>query len=671
MALAICAALLSTNRLLAQSGGNASAAGIVSEKKSGELITGATITLLKDTTGNQQVTGEKIRGAISNKYGFFSIPGIAPGSYILSIRSIGHQTQRIPITIADGKSVRVDVQLEMQDLQQNGIVVEGTKERSSTASISRVEIRPEFIQQLPAIGGETDIFRALQLLPGVKSVSEISSGLYVRGGSPDQNLTLLDGVIVYNPTHLGGFLSTFNSDAVRDIKLIKGAFPAEYGGRLSSVLDMTMREGTKEKISGTAGVSLINSRLTVEGPITDNATFMLSARRMYLDLMLLAVSNPDSVPRYYFYDFNGKINYRLSESDRIFLSGYSGRDVLNGPPADRDKFEIGWGNLTANARWMHIVSPTLFTNFSAIVTDYDFSTFIQTTDNLGNPSSGFKSVSGIRDYVLRAEAQYFPNDDHVIKAGLEGTEHRFRADATSEILDFGKIDQTPTILKSLDASLYLQDEWKISPLFSTNIGARFYYFQKGNYVRLEPRISAAYNLTENVSLKGAFSTGNQFLHLITRNDIPLPTDVWFPSTTTIKPSESYQGVLGLESYFDDRTYLFTVEGYYKKMKNLLEYKDTVSLSLDVPLETSFTAGDGDAYGLEFFLNKQIGSFTGWLGYTLAWTQRTFPELNGGKPFYPRYDRRHDISVVLTYKLGESWEMGATWVYGTGQAFTMA
>ncbi|MEO5928982.1 MAG: carboxypeptidase regulatory-like domain-containing protein, partial [Candidatus Kapaibacterium sp.] len=252
MALAICAVLLSTTRLLAQSGGNASAAGIVSEKKSGELITGATITLLKDTTDNQQVTADKIRGAISNKYGFFSIPGITPGRYILSVRSIGHQTQRIPITIADGKPVRVDVQLEMQDLQQNGIVVEGTKEHSSTASISRVEIRPEFIQQLPAIGGETDIFRALQLLPGVKSVSEISSGLYVRGGSPDQNLTLLDGVIVYNPTHLGGFLSTFNSDAVRDIKLIKGGMPAEYGGRLSSVLDLTMREGTKEKISGTA-----------------------------------------------------------------------------------------------------------------------------------------------------------------------------------------------------------------------------------------------------------------------------------------------------------------------------------------------------------------------------------------------------------------------------------
>jgi len=668
---------VTTGSLRAQPGGTASVAGIITEKNSGELVTGATVIIQRDSTAAPEQSGgtaqEKVRGAVSNKYGFYSIANVPAGRYRLLVRGVGYTTLSAPVTVdGTGGSVRMDLQLETKDIRTDSVMIEASRDPSPTGTISSVELRPEFIQQLPALGGETDIFRALQLLPGVKSVSEISSGLYIRGGSADQNLTLLDGVIVYNPSHLGGFLSTFNSDAVRDIRLIKGAFPAEYGGRLSSVLDMTMREGTKEKISGSAGISLINSRLTVEGPINDDATFMLSGRRMYLDLILMAATNPDSIPRYYFYDFNGKVNYKISPSDRLFLSGYFGNDVFTGPPAEQNVIDIGWGNATANLRWMHIVSPDLFTNFSAIYTNYNFSTLYEDYDYYSKTlEGGFKSVSGIRDFMLRGEAQYYPSEDHVVKAGIEATEHRFRADASFEISDFPKIDRTPTILRSLDASLYLQDEWRITPLLSSNIGGRLYYFEGGNYLRVEPRISLSYALSEKTSLKAAFSSGNQFLHLISRNDIPLPTDVWFPSTETIRPSESLQGVLGFETYLDDRTYLFSIEGYYKKMHNLLEYKDTASLSLDVPLATSFTAGSGEAYGVELFLNKRVGEFTGWIGYTLAWTTRTFPELNSGRPFYPRYDRRHDISVVLTYRIGESWEFGASWVYGTGQAYTMA
>jgi hypothetical protein len=664
-AILVCIAL----QLHAQSGDTYSVAGIVSDSVSGESVIGATVMLRTDTANTSK---NIVRGSVANKFGFYSLTNVKPGDYILAVRAVGYRSVAIPITLGgNDESRRLNIQLAPQDVRGQEVVVEANRSNVGAATVSTVELDPGFIQQLPAFGGEVDIFLALQLLPGVKVVSEISIGLYVRGGSPDQNLILLDGVIVYNPSHLGGFLSTFNSDAIRDIKLIKGAFPAEYGGRLSSVLDMTMREGTKEKISGSAGISLINSRLTVEGPITDNASFMLSGRRMYLDLVLLAAVDPDQAPRYYFYDFNGKVNYRLGENDRIFASGYFGRDVFSGPPAEEsNEIGIDWGNATGNLRWMHIVSPELFTNFSAIFTDYQFSTEFSDKDQEGRVRSGFKSISGIRDYMLRAEAQYHPHEDHNIKAGIEVTEHRFRADVTAEIADFPKIERDPSIINALDASVYLQDEWNITPLLIANVGARFYYFQRGDYLRVEPRVSLAYTLQDNLKLKGAFAMGNQFLHMIVRNDIALPTDVWFPSTATVKPSEAMQGVLGIETTLFDNEYLLTVEGYYKKMKNLLEYKDTSVISLDVPLESSFTSGEGEAYGVEVFLNKRVGSFTGWIGYTLAWTQRQFEELNRGRPFYPRYDRRHDVSVVLTYQLGESWEFGATWVYGTGQAYTM-
>jgi hypothetical protein len=666
------ALVATTTSLSAQGRVTGTVSGIVTEAESGESVVGAAVSLYADSAS---VGRKALRGALSNKFGFYSISGIAPGTYYVQVRSIGLSPALQRVTISDAAAdVRLDVQLAAGAVQSEGVVVEGKREDSPTRAISSVELRPGFMEQLPSLGGEVDVFRTLQLLPGVKSISEISSGLYVRGGSPDQNLILLDGVIVYNPSHLGGFLSTLNSDALRDVRLIKGAFPAEYGGRLSSVVDMTMREGTKEKISGAGGISLINSRLTVEGPITEDATFMLSGRRMYLDLLTSLAPESEDIPTYYFYDANAKFNYRLSESDHIYLSGYFGRDVLNSPESVGDNFSITWGNITTNLRWMHIVSPTLFTNFSAIYTDYDFSTLFEDQygggGGSGSSSAHFKSVSGIRDFMLRGEAQYFPHEDHIIKTGLEATEHRFRADASAELTDFGKIERDPTIRTSLDASFYLQDEWQVTPQLSANIGGRLYYFQNGDYFRAEPRVSAAYQLTDEVSLKGAFSMGNQFLHLVARNDISLPTDVWFPSTETVRPSESMQGVLGVESSLFDGEYLLTVEGYYKTMRNVLEYKDTASFSLDVPLENAFAAGDGEAYGVEFFLNKRIGEVTGWIGYTLAWTRRTFEELNFGRPFYPRHDRRHDISLVLVYRLGESWELGATWVYGTGQAYTV-
>lgn len=647
----------------------ATISGIVTEQISGEVVIATSVLLYRDSVPSAPM--RPYRGASTNKFGFYSIANVPAGAYVLVVRALGYQQVQHSVSIADtATTVRVNLQLYNDDIHIGEVTVEGSREQSATPPISVVDIKPDFINQMPSLGGEKDVFRVLQLLPGVKAASEISSGLYIRGGSPDQNLVLLDGVIVYNPSHLGGFLSTFNSDALLDIRLHKGAFPAEYGGRLSSVIDMTMREGTKEKVKGSGGISLISSRLTVEGPLNDDATFMLSGRRMYLDLLIPLVDGNGEAPRYYFYDFNAKLNSKLSENDRLFVSGYFGRDVLFSPNSDSfkdDQFDISWGNATANLRWMHIVSSSLFTNFSFIYTKYKFGTSLKENNN-----SNFEVFSGIQDLMLRGEAQYFPNEEHIVKMGIEGTLHTFRVGAETNAAnrDLDGVQINTNNISSLDASLYAQDEWKITPQLSSNLGARLYYFDKGSYIRFEPRVSASYELAEGMHIKGAFAAANQFLHLIVRNDISLPTDLWFPSTETVQPASSMQGVLGFSTLLLENEYLLTAEAYYKTMNNLYEYKDNAAFAFGAPLDSQFTTGTGVAYGLELFLNKRLGSFTGWVGYTLAWTERTFSELNGGKAFPPRYDRRHDISLVLTYKLGESWELGASWVYGTGQAYTV-
>lgn len=555
-------------RLEAQTDAFGSVAGTVTERLSGENIISLNIMLFADTN----LSSRPVAGAVSNKFGFYAIPRIEPGEYTIVARGIGYQIFRAPISIKGGESMRLDIQLDVEDVKLQGVTVEAQREEVAVARISQVTVTPEFVSKMPSLGGEVDVFRVLQLLPGVQQANELSSGLYVRGGSPDQNLNLLDGVIVYNPSHLGGFLSVFNADALRDIRLIKGAFPAEYGGRLSSVLDMTMKEGTKEKFSGAGGISIISSRLTLEGPINENSTFMVSGRRMYLDVLtwLASGGSNDDTPVYYFYDLNAKVNYKLSDSDRLFVSGFFGRDVLSEPESSSENFDVSWGNSTANIRWMHIASPQLFTNFSLIYTDYIFSTDLF---NKNHPADNFNTKSHIRDFMLRAEAQYFPHRRHVIKAGIEGILHDFRSELQfgqfSEFIDdFGKKN-----MSSIEATIYLQDEWNVSDLLSTNIGGRLYYFQGGDYFAVEPRLSASYKLTSNTSLLGSVALAHQFLHLIVRNDISLPTDLWFPSTEKIKPSRSWQGIIGVEHIIGNGEYFFSAELYYKDMQNLYEYRE--------------------------------------------------------------------------------------------------
>jgi TonB dependent receptor-like, beta-barrel/TonB-dependent Receptor Plug Domain/Carboxypeptidase regulatory-like domain len=640
--------------------------GTITDSISGEVLINASLLLLDDS---HSAPATPLRGATSNKFGFYSIPDISPGRYTVLARMLGYRSMSVPCAISDAtSSLHLDLRMVEEDIRLQEVVVEGTTTTDRRLQVSSIEVAPEFIKQLPSLGGEIDVFRSLQLLPGVKASSEVSSGLYIRGSSPDQNLTLLDGVVLYNPSHLGGFLSTFNPDALNRIQLIKGAFPAEYGGRLSSIIDLTMREGTKEKVSGAAGLGMISSHLTLEGPLTENSSFMVSGRRMYLDLLYPLFADGPNIPRYYFYDLNAKVNYSLSASDRLFGSGYFGRDVFSVPPDNgSDELDMSWGNASTNLRWVHILSPSLFTNFSIIYTNYDFSSSVIQDGYFSREE--FTTHSGIEDVVLRGELQFFPNELHTIKSGIELTGHNFAVSASDNVdIEDGLLNRTT--LTALEAAVYLQDEWKVTQRLSTNLGGRFYYFHDGRYIGFEPRLAASYELSEGVLLKGSLAVAHQFLHLITRDDISVPTDLWFPSTETVLPSWSIQGVVGLETGLFDDHYSLAVEGYFKKMKNLYEYRDGADFSFGVPVESQFTSGTGVAYGLEFLLNKPAGPFTGWLGYTLAWTSRTFPDLNYGRSFPPRYDQRHSISAVLTYRLGDHWEFGATWEYGTGQASTL-
>jgi len=649
-------------------------AGTVTEKLSGEYAIGITVALYSaDTT-----IKKPLKGVYTNKYGFYSIPAVGKGNFILVIQGIGYQKYMKKIEVKADKDIVVNIEIDRKDVKTQEVIVEAERSSSGTKGISTVEISPSFIEKMPSLGAEKDLFRVLQLLPGVTQVSELSSGLYIRGGTPDQVLYLLDGVTVYNPGHMAGFMSTFNTDALKDIRLIKGAYPAEFGGRLSSILDVSMKEGTKEKFSGAGGIGLLTSRLTFEGPINKDATFMVSGRMFYPYLIYKffeEIYAPDDVDAgYYFYDLNAKVNYKISENDRIFVSGYFGRDVLYASEEDVFGTNFNWGNKTGNLRWMHIVSPKLFTNFSLIYSDYNYNFGVTNeseldTSQIKKGEELFETTSGITDIVLRAEAQYFPLENHVIKSGIETTWHTFRSAAQSVLFDDQTGRKAPIeTIKALDAAVYMQDEWKVTELFSTNIGGRLYYFQEGNYLGFEPRFSAKYAITDKFSVFGAASLTNQFLHLLIRNDITLPTDLWFPSTKTVKPSRAYQGVLGIEALFGD--YQFTVEGYYKKMLDIYDYKDDADFNFGVPLQEQFTTGWGEAYGLEFFLHKRVGAFTGWIGYTLAWVTHHFEELNQGRAFSPRYDIRNDFEITFTYELSKDWELGASWGYRTGQAYTM-
>jgi outer membrane receptor for ferrienterochelin and colicin len=667
----------------AQNASKFTISGYVSEKGSKENLPGVNIYIPKLKSGTT-----------TNTYGFYSIT-LPSDTVELLISYVGFQTRFLKFHL--GANTVLDLELENSSLQE--VVVTGTKtERiSEDVQMSKIDLPIEQIKNIPALLGEKDVMKAIQLLPGVQKGSEGSSGIYVRGGGPDQNLIILDDATVYNATHLFGFFSLFNGDALKSVELTKGGFPARYGGRLSSVIDMQMKDGNKEKIKGEAGIGLLSSRLTLEGPIKKNkASFLFSARRTYIDVLARPFMKAETQGTfgYYFYDLNAKLNYIIDYKNKLYLSGYFGKDKFyaNGAKDDKRKgYEtkggIDWGNATGTLRWNHLINEKLFSNVSLIFTNFLFN--IGYTDKTPTSTSSLRYFSGIRDYTLKSDFDYYPNSKHTIKMGINATYHFFRPNAivlksndpnSSDEFNLNNVSK----INTYETAIYAEDDFKISDKWRANGGIRLSNFnvRSKSYFNPEPRISLKYAIKKDLAVKASYATMNQYIHLLSNSGIGLPSDLWVPATDRIKPQQSQQVALGFakDLKIKEADFQISLEGYYKKSRNVIGYKEGASflsisnVDLDGAYKFSYedivTVGKAESYGAELFIQKKSGKFTGWIGYTLSWTWLHFDELNFGKRFPARYDRRHDISVVGTYKFNDHITLSAVWVYGTGNAISL-
>lgn len=668
--------------------------GYIRDSLSSELIIGATIT----------VNGYG-KGVTSNQYGFYSIT-LDSGTYVISITHVSYLPKSIEFILNADQTFNFDLLPKTSSISE--VTVYANRRRDANvknAEMGRIDLSTTRIKNIPAFMGEVDILKAIQLLPGVRNAGEGNAGFYVRGGGPDQNLIMLDDAVVYNTGHLFGFFSIFNSDAIKNTSLIKGGMPAQYGGRLSSVLDVAMKDGNMNKFQVDGGIGLIASRLSLQGPIRlsarpgrsggDKASFIISARRTYVDALAKPFIKKTSDfygSGYFFYDLNAKVNYKFSEKDRLYLSGYFGRDVFDFNNVKRSfRSNIPWGNSTATLRWNHVFNKRLFANTTAVYNNYKFK-FEAAQNNFE-----LSLASGIRDANLKVDFDYYPLPQHKIKFGGLYTFHKFIPNILS-----GKQDSvifkpnTESVKYASEFAVYIQDDWELSDKIKINYGLRWSAFtQIGPYTKytrdvdgnkldstvyksfepvktyggFEPRITIRYALNDETSVKAAVNRNYQYIHLVSNAGSTLPTDLWVPSTYIVKPQISWQYTVGLFKNFADNKYETSVEIYYKEMKNQIEYAEGYTPSLKDP-EEEFVFGNGWSYGAEFFVNKTRGKLNGWVGYTLSWTYRKFSQLNGGEKFPARYDRRHDMSIVINYEPGKKWKFGTVFVYGTGAATTL-
>lgn len=679
--------LLSTKFVLAQSpskAGRFTLNGYVKDSLSGETIIGATISVNGQT-----------KGVASNQYGFYSIT-LDEGSYTITTSHVSYLGKSVTIDLQENKSYNFDLVSKSASI---GEVVVYSRKRDGNvknAQMGKIDLSINQIRNIPAFMGEVDPLKAIQLLPGVRNAGEGNAGFYVRGGGPDQNLILLDDAVVYNTGHLFGFFSVFNADAIKNVSLIKGGMPAQYGGRLSSVVDVSMKEGNINKFQMDGGIGLIASRFSVQGPIKKNkASFILSARRTYIDALVKPFIKKSSSfygSGYYFYDVNAKMNYRFSEKDRLYLSGYFGRDVFDFANAKRSfKTNIPWGNSTATLRWNHVFNRRLFSNTTLVYNDYKFK-FSAQQENFEIGLS-----SGIRDGSAKVDFDYYPLPNHKLKFGGLFTYHKFIPNVASGRQDsivFRPNNEGDKY--AAETALYIQDDWELGTKWKINYGIRWSTFtQIGPYTRyvrdenlnpldstkyksfepvktyggLEPRLTLRYAFNDETSMKAAVTRNLQYIHLVTNAGTTLPTDLWVPSTYLVQPQVSWLYALGFFKNFADNTYETSLEVYYKDMQNQVEYAEGYTPSLRDP-EEEFVFGKGWSYGAELLVNKLKGRFTGWVGYTLSWTWRRFSALNEGLKYPTRYDRRHDLSVVANYEQSKKWRFGAVFVYGTGNAITL-
>ncbi len=626
----------------------------------------------------------------SNEYGFYvmQIPYADTLNVIFSGYGYAYDTLRI---VSPTSQESYNPELYKITVLEDVIV--RADRLTQDVQMSTIQVSAKEVKSIPILLGEKDLFKTLMLMPGVQSGNEGTSGIYVRGGGPDQNLIILDEATIYNANHLLGFFSIFNGDAMKSVELVKGGFPARYGGRLSSVIDVHMKEGNKTEYHGEGGIGIISSHLMVEGPIVKNkASFMISGRTTYFDLLarpLMKILSPGSSAGYYFFDLNAKFNYDFGDKNKLYVSAYFGRDKFHleeffKDEGEKEKYKMGlyWQNATATARWNHQFASSLFSNLSFIFSDYTMDIYDKYKGVDYQYSSTYKS--GIRDYTLKYDLTYVPDGLQRILVGAAVTYHQSCPSAISLKEDTLSSKQVQ-MEHGLEYSLYAEDEINIRNKFRINPGIRLTCFSvpRRTYFSPEPRLSLSYNFLPNLALKASYAMMSQSMLLLSTSTIGLPTDLWVPVTANVKPQRSQQVALGLHYDLYNPSMSFSVEGYYKHLNNVLAYKEGASFFLDA-LEGIFdqtgefekiwsdnvTAGKGWSYGVEFLVRKNAGKFTGWIGYTLSWTQQQFDDLNFGRKFFARYDRRHDVSIVLMYSPTKKINLSLAWVFATGNAVTL-
>ena len=679
--------------------------GYITDQSNGETLLSASV---YDNTSK--------KGAVSNNYGYYSLT-LNAGVVNLNYSYVGYTNEIREFRLTKDTVIHVKLEASIT-LSEVTVVGRRSEQGVHSSQMSAIEVPIEQIKNIPSLFGENDLIKALQLLPGVQSGTEGSAGLYVRGGGPDQNLMLLDGIPIYNVNHMFGFFSAFNTDAVKNVTLYKGSFPARFGGRLSSVVDVRMKDGDDKNYHGNISVGLISSKFNLEGPIwKEKTTFNISARRTYIDILSQPIikwyskqnmddESASTTAGYYFYDLNAKFTHKFSEKDKLFLSAYLGDDAIytkfrtgntsNGERSENDWMNLNWdwGNAIAALRWNHLVTNKLFMNTTAAYTRYRSNMNVgylsESTDKSVNPPKtqteefkvGYRS--GIEDYSLKTDFDYSPNTSHDIKFGTNYTYHTFRPDVSTFYFFNNNNNQNQKIdtvigkgnIYAHETMTYVEDNITLSDRFKINAGIHFSTFnvQQKNYYSLEPRLGFRMLLSDYLSLKAGYAHMNQYINLLSNNSISMPTDLWVPATQLIDPMKSDQYAFGI--FYNLKNLLdLSLEGYYKSMNNLIEYKDGASfMGESSGWEEKVVMGRGWSYGLEFLAQRSFGNTTGWLGYTWSKTERLFDrpgqELNYGRIFPAKYDRRHDLSLTVMHKFSEKIDLSGNWVFATGNTATL-
>ncbi|MBA3901079.1 MAG: TonB-dependent receptor [Bacteroidetes bacterium] len=655
---------------------NVTISGKIRDKETGEELIGATVFVEELKTG-----------AVADFDGFYSIT-LQSGYYTLRFNFIGYEPVLKEVKLLQNEHLNIVLSQSSNQLAAVEVSAFRNDENVKSAEMGVIKLNAAEMKTIPVLFGESDVMKTLTLMPGVATTGDGNTGLYVRGGGPDQNLILMDGAPLYNASHLLGFFSVFNGEALDDVTLYKGGIPANYGGRISSVLDVKLRDGNKEKLTTSGGLGLISSRLTLEGPLVkDKSSFIISGRRTYAD-QFLRFSKNETINNsiLYFYDMNFKMDYKISEKDKIFFSGYHGRDVFD----YNEMLSFDWGNTAGTLRWNHIFNDKLLMNTSLIYSKYDYSF------NIFIDESEVTLFSGIEDVNLKVDWDWFPNDNNKVKFGISTILHDFSMPSfRSNIEDMESMDVPNK--NAIETGIYIQNEQKLTERLSVNYGLRYSIFNlRGpgevydyddevervtdttsyksdhiykSYGGLEPRLSLVYLLDEHSSVKMSYNRGLQYLHLLSNTSAGSPSDLWIPVSNVIRPQIGNQFSTGYFRNFLDNMFETSVEVYYKTMDNIVDYKNGANILFNPTIETELLFGRGWAYGTEFFIKKRVGAFTGWVGYTISRSMRQIEGINNDKAYPQRYDRTHDLNILLSYAINPKWTLSGTWIYATGNPVT--